>query len=160
MRVGLGFDLHKLNAAPAGSSIPLGGVAVPAEFTVEAHSDGDVLLHAMVDAVLGALALGDIGRWFPDTDPKWKGVTSDRFALAAVEAAAERGWKVAQIDANILAERPKIAPVVESIRAKLAELFRCPLDGVSVKAKTMEGLGPIGERKAIAAQVIVMLERN
>lgn len=160
MRVGLGFDLHRMNPAPAGSTIPLGGVAVPAEFSIEAHSDGDVLLHAAVDAVLGALALGDIGRWFPDTDPQWRGVSSDQFAKAAVEAAAERGWKVAQLDANVLAERPKIAPVVEGIRAKLSALFRCPLDAVSVKAKTMEGLGPIGERKAIAAQVIVMLERN
>ena len=160
MRIGLGFDLHRLIPAPNGGTVALGGVAVPAEFTVEAHSDGDVLLHAAVDAVLGALALGDIGRWFPDTDPKWKGVSSDRFAEAAVQAATERGWKVAQIDANILAERPKIAPVAEQIRTRLAELFRCPLDSVSVKAKTMEGLGPIGEKKAIAAQVIVMLEKN
>lgn len=160
MRVGLGFDLHRLTAAPEGATIPLGGVPVPAEYRVEAHSDGDVLLHAAVDAVLGALALGDIGRWFPDTDPKWKGVSSDRFAEAAVKAAAERGWAVAQLDANILAERPKIAPVVEPIRARLSELFRCPLDAVSVKAKTMEGLGPIGERRAIAAQVIVTLEKR
>ena len=160
MRAGLGYDLHRLVPAPEGASIPLGGVTVRAEYRVEAHSDGDVLLHAAVDAVLGALALGDIGRWFPDTDPRWKGASSDRFAEAAVAAAAERGWRVAQIDANVLAERPKIAPVVESIRARLAELFRCPVDAVSVKAKTMEGLGPIGERKAIAAQVIVLLEKN
>lgn len=160
IRVGIGFDLHRLKAAPSGGTIPLGGVAIPCPYEVEAHSDGDVLLHALVDACLGALALGDIGRWFPDTDERFRGKPSSHFVLVVRSALTERGYSVAQIDANILAERPKISPHADAIRGRIAELTGTGIDSVSVKAKTMEGVGPIGEKKAIAAQVVVVLEKS
>lgn len=155
-RFGIGFDIHRLNPSEP-STIPLGGVPIPAPFKVEAHSDGDTLLHAIVDAILGALAMGDIGQRFPDSAPENKNRPSTAFALDVVSAIEKKGWQVFQIDSIIFLEKPKLFPVVSEIRTNLAKLFHLEYNNVSVKAKTMEKLGPIGSSKAVAAQAMVQL---
>ena len=158
MRVGIGYDIHRLVPSVDESTIPIGGVKIPCFFKIKAHSDGDVLLHALVDACLGALALGDIGQWFPDNDPKHRGRPSRDFVASVLEEVRRLGWRVKQLDANLHLETPKLRPFVEEIRLELARMLNVELSGISVKAKTNETLGPIGERKAVAANVIVVLE--
>lgn len=158
MRTGIGYDIHRLIPTIKSSAIPLGGIQIPCFFAVQAHSDGDVLLHALVDACLGALALGDIGQWFPDTDPQYQNQNSSDFVTHVVAHIKKMGFEVLQVDSNLFLEEPKIAPHKDAIRSKLAQLLGCEIANVSVKAKTMEGLGPIGERKALAAQVVVLLK--
>lgn len=160
MRTGIGYDIHRLEPTVERGSIPLGGVSIPCFFRVKAHSDGDVVLHALVDALLGSLALGDIGQWFPDSAPENRGKPSSEF-LAKVKAEVDRlGWRVSQVDTIVLLEEPRLAAHASAIRQKVASLLGLELTEVSLKAKTMEGLGPIGERKAIAAHAVATLVRR
>ncbi|MEX0702034.1 MAG: 2-C-methyl-D-erythritol 2,4-cyclodiphosphate synthase [Planctomycetales bacterium] len=156
IRVGLGHDTHRLEP---GRPLVVGGVNIEHDRGPIAHSDGDVLLHAVTDALLGAAGLGDIGQWFPDTDPAWKDADSSRFVEAAVAAVRERGWRIGNVDATIFAERPKFASHRERIAARIAELLGISIEQVNVKAKTGEKVGPIGREEAIAADAIVLLLR-
>ena len=154
VRIGIGFDIHRL---VEGRRLILGGVAVDAPVGLAGHSDGDVVLHALTDAILGAAGLGDIGEHFPDTDPAWQGADSAVFVERAVRLAGEAGLYVGNVDLNVIAERPRLGPTKHAIRDRLAELLGLPTDRIGVKARTMERLGPIGEGQAIAAQVVVTL---
>jgi len=158
MRVGIGYDLHRIVAKPEGGEIWLGGISIPAPFGLVAHSDGDVLLHALTDACLGALALGDIGQWFSDSDPANRGRKSEDFFKSALKEISRLGWVLAQIDSIILLESPKLAPYIDDIRRQIATLAQMEISDVSVKAKTKEGLGPVGTHQAIEAHTIVTLK--
>lgn len=158
MRTGLGYDIHRLVPTIKPCEIPLGGIQIPCYFKVQAHSDGDVLIHALVDAMLGALALGDIGQHFPDNAAENKDRKSIDFLELAKLEIKKLGYRVSQLDSNVFLEEPKLAPHMDKIREMLARSLGLELSSVSVKAKTMEAMGPVGERKAIAAQAIVMLE--
>jgi 2-C-methyl-D-erythritol 2,4-cyclodiphosphate synthase len=155
MRVGSGFDLH---AFGAGDHVMLGGVRVPHNRGVVAHSDGDVLLHALVDAMLGAAALGDIGQHFPDSDPTWRGAASWRFVAVALDKLTRAGWRLVNVDLTLLAEAPRIAPHREAICAAVAASLGLPLTQVNLKATTTERLGAIGRGEGLAAMAIVLLE--
>jgi len=157
IRIGLGHDTHRL---VAGRPLMLGGLHIPHPTGGDGHSDADVLLHAITDAVLGALALGDIGDWFPNTDPRWQGASSDQFLIAAVEAAAERRWKVVNVDCIIHAQQPKLAGYKRQIAERVATLLGVTSDCVSVKAKTGEHIGPVGREEAIQAEAVVLLTRT
>lgn len=157
MRTGLGFDIHRLIPTVEKSTIAIGGIDLPCFYRVEAHSDGDVLLHAVVDALLGAACLGDIGQWFPDNSPINRNRKSHEFVTEALTAVQKLGFKVSHLDSNVFLEEPKLAPHSLAIRTRLAELLQVELTQVNLKAKTMEGLGPIGERKAVSAQVVLTL---
>jgi 2-C-methyl-D-erythritol 4-phosphate cytidylyltransferase/2-C-methyl-D-erythritol 2,4-cyclodiphosphate synthase len=133
------------------------GVSVPHEAGFLAHSDGDVALHALTDAVLGALALGDIGRWFPPSEPQWKGAASDQFLRHALDMTAAKGFRISSLDVTIICERPKIGPHAAAMRARIAEIAGCAVDRVSVKATTSEGLGFTGRREGVAAQAVAAL---
>jgi 2-C-methyl-D-erythritol 2,4-cyclodiphosphate synthase len=154
VRTGLGWDLHRL--AP-GRPLVLGGVTVPSERGLEGHSDADVLSHAITDAILGAAALGDIGMHFPDSDPRWKGADSLVFLRHALKLAAERGNRLVNVDAIVTLERPKLKDYRQAIRESLAAALELPVDRVSVKFKTAEGIGPVGEERAAESQAIVTL---
>lgn len=153
-RFGTGFDVHRFGP---GDHVMLCGVRVPHDRGFVAHSDGDVALHALTDAVLGALAEGDIGRWFPPSDPQWRGASSDRFLRHALDRAAARGFVVASLDVTIICERPKIGPHADAMRARIAAIARCEVSRVSVKATTTEGLGFTGRAEGIAAQAAAAL---
>ncbi len=157
MRHGLGFDIHRL---VPGRPFILGGLTFDHPRGPSGHSDGDVLLHALVDALLGAAALGDIGDHFPDTDPKWKGTAGEVFVRKALALVAAKGWKPAQVDATVFLELPKLKKRKPELAAELARLLGIPKTAACVKAKTMEGLGAIGAGEAIAAQVLVVLEET
>jgi 2-C-methyl-D-erythritol 4-phosphate cytidylyltransferase/2-C-methyl-D-erythritol 2,4-cyclodiphosphate synthase len=154
VRMGTGFDVHRFGE---GDHVMLCGVRVAHDRGVIAHSDGDVALHALTDAVLGAVALGDIGRWFPPSDPQWKGASSDRFLAHAVGLARELGFRITSLDVTILCERPKIAPHAEAMRARVAAIAGVALGRVNVKAGTTEGLGFTGRREGVAAQAAAVL---
>jgi 2-C-methyl-D-erythritol 2,4-cyclodiphosphate synthase len=154
MRIGLGHDVHRLGT---GRTLVLGGVSIEHHSGPEAHSDGDVLLHALTDALLGAAGLGDIGQWFPDTDSKWKNAESGQFVRKAVALIEERGWRIANVDCTIFAEQPKLMNVKPKIQARVADLLGIPVELVNIKAKTGEKVGPIGRGEAIAADAIVLL---
>jgi len=153
-RVGLGFDLHRLGP---GSQLMLGGVEIPYNKSFIAHSDGDVLCHAVVDALLGAAGLGNIGQMFPDTDPKYKGMASLGFLTEAAGLLRRSGFQIQNIDANILAEKPKLLPHFPAMRERIASAAGIPIGSVSIKAKTMEGVGDIGAEAAIAAQAVALV---
>jgi 2-C-methyl-D-erythritol 2,4-cyclodiphosphate synthase len=153
-RTGLGWDVHRL--AP-GRPLILGGVRVPADRGLEGHSDADVLSHAITDAILGGAALGDIGMHFPDSDPRWKGANSLVFLRHAKVLAAERGLRLVSVDATVILERPKLKEFRQAIRESLAAVLELPLESVSVKFKTAEGIGPVGEERAAESQAIVTL---
>lgn len=148
-RVGTGFDVHRLGP---GSGVILGGLTIPHDQALQGHSDADVALHAITDAILGAIGDGDIGAHFPPTDPKWKGASSDRFLADAVRRVGERGGVIRHLDLTILCERPKIGPHREALRASIAEICGVTVDRVSVKATTTERLGFTGRGEGIAAQ--------
>jgi 2-C-methyl-D-erythritol 2,4-cyclodiphosphate synthase len=156
-RVGLGHDRHRL---VAGRPLVLGGLKIDFELGLDGHSDADVLLHAITDAILGAAGLGDIGEWFPNTDPKWAGADSTVFLKAALSAVRERGWEVVNLDCTIHAERPKLSPHKRAIATNIAKLLEISDDRVNVKAKTGEKVGPIGRLEAIDADAVVMLQRS
>jgi 2-C-methyl-D-erythritol 2,4-cyclodiphosphate synthase len=156
-RIGTGYDIHRL---VEGRKLVLGGVEIPFEKGLLGHSDSDVLTHAICDALLGAAALGDIGTHFPDSDPRWAGVSSLEFLAHAVELITERGYSIANIDATVLAERPKLRPHIQAIRERLASVLSVDADRINVKAKTNEGLGSIGRNEAMAAQAVVLIHRR
>ena len=157
VRIGNGFDVHAL---VAGRKLILGGVTIPWDRGLEGHSDADVLLHAVTDAILGALALGDLGAHFPDTDPRWKGVDSRALLRHVVALASSGGWKTGNLDATLVAQAPKLAPHVAAMRANLAADLGCELEEVSVKATTTERLGFTGRGEGIAALATVLLMRQ
>ena len=154
IRTGLGWDVHRL---VPGRPLILGGVTIPSDLGLEGHSDADILAHAITDAILGALALGDIGMHFPDTDPKWKNCDSLVFLRHAKELAAARGYRIVNVDSTIILERPKLKEYRAAIREKIAETLAVTADRVSVKFKTAETLGPVGERRSAESQAIVTL---
>ena len=153
-RVGLGFDLHRLGP---GSHLILGGVEIPHGKSFIAHSDGDVLCHAVVDALLGAAGLGNIGERFPDTDPRYKGMSSLKFLADAASLLSQNGFRVESIDSNILAERPTLLSHFAAMREKISSAIGISIEKVSIKAKTMEGIGMIGTEEAIAAQAVALI---
>lgn len=156
LRVGHGYDVHRL---VAGRRLILGGVDVPYEKGLLGHSDADVLAHAIADAVLGAAGLGDIGRHFPDTDPAFKDADSLRLLSVCLDRARAAGFGLVNVDATVVAQKPRLAPFVETMRARLAVALQTAPDAVNVKATTEEGLGFTGAGEAIAAHAVVLLER-
>jgi len=154
---GIGYDLHRL---VEGRKLMLGGVEVPFEKGPQGHSDGDVLAHALCDALLGAAGLGDIGTHFPDTDPKWKGVSSLLFLEQARKLLVERGLRIVHVDGIVICERPRLGPHFPAMRAALAKSLGISADQINLKAKTNEGTGEIGRGEAIAAQAIATLQRD
>ena len=156
IRIGIGYDSHRFDPA---RPLMLGGVRVADRGGLAGHSDADVLLHALVDAVLGAMAAGDIGSHFPNTDPAWAGASSAVFAERARRLAAARGWRIAQLDATLIAEAPRLAPWIDAMRGRVAELFGLDPDGVGIKAKTNEKMGWIGRGEGMAAIAVANLER-
>lgn len=154
MRIGHGYDVHRFCV---GDFVTLGGVSVPHRFGLQAHSDGDVLLHALCDALLGAAALGDIGRHFPDTDPAFKGIDSRQLLRHVLELLLAKGWKVGNVDATIVAQAPKMAPHIEAMRALIADDLKVELDQVNVKATTTEKLGFTGREEGIAVHAVALL---
>ena len=156
-RIGQGFDVH---AFGQGDHIMLGGVRVPHSQGVEAHSDGDVVIHALCDAMLGALSLGDIGQHFPPSDMRWKDAASIDFLRHCHSLIAERGWRIGNCDITVICERPKVGPHAEAMRALLSAELGLGLDAVSIKATTTEKLGFTGRGEGIAAQAICLLMAN
>lgn len=156
MRIGLGYDLHRL---VAGRPLMIGGVRIPFERGLTGHSDADVLAHATADALLGAAGLPDLGQLFPDTDPQWKDASGETILRRVTKLTREAGYRVSNLDAVLIAEQPKFGPHRVAIRARLAELIEVEPEQVNVKAKTAERIGAIGAGEAIAAQVVVLLQR-
>jgi 2-C-methyl-D-erythritol 2,4-cyclodiphosphate synthase/2-C-methyl-D-erythritol 4-phosphate cytidylyltransferase len=156
LRTGSGFDVH---AFGPGETVMLGGVRIPWKQGVVAHSDGDVLLHALTDALLGAAGLGDIGQHFPDSDPRWRGAASTQFVQHAVRLLAERGWRVVNADLTLLAEGPRIAAHRDAIRASIAAALGVAADVVNLKATTTEKLGFLGRAEGLAAQAVALIAR-
>lgn len=156
-RIGEGHDTHRLEP---GLPLILGGVAIPHERGAVGHSDADVLLHAVTDALLGAIAAGDIGELFPDTDPRHAGADSALFLEAARQQVVAAGWQIGNLDCTLFAQRPKLSPYKGTIREHVARLLGLPADRVSVKAKTGERVGPIGREEAISASASVLLYRT
>jgi len=154
MRIGHGYDVHRFGD---GDFITLGGVRIPHSAGLVAHSDGDVLLHALSDALLGAAALGDIGKHFPDTDPRFKGADSRALLRHVVELVQAKGWRVGNLDATIVAQAPKMAPHIESMRAAIAADLKVGIDQVNVKATTTEKLGFTGREEGIAVHAVALL---
>jgi len=154
-RVGQGWDVHRIVAQ---RPLILGGVTIPSEFGLAGHSDADVLSHAITDAILGAIAAGDIGMHFPDTDPKWKGAGSLLFLKHACDLASQAGFRVANVDSTVILERPKLKDFRVAIRESLAKAMGIEIAFVSVKFKTAEGVGPVGEGQSAEAQAVVLLE--
>jgi 2-C-methyl-D-erythritol 2,4-cyclodiphosphate synthase len=154
MRVGIGYDVH---AFGQGDHVTLGGVRIPHACGVVAHSDGDVALHALCDALLGAMALGDIGEHFPDTDPRWKGADSRRFLRHCAALLREHGWRFVNADLTIVAQEPRIGPYRMQMRQNIADDIGVRPDRINVKATTTEGLGALGRSEGLACQAIVLL---
>lgn len=154
-RVGLGFDVHPL---VEGRPLVLGGVEVPAERGLGGHSDADVLTHAVADALLGALALGDLGQHFPDSDPRYRGIASLRLLGEVVDRVQRHGGRIVNVDATVLAEAPRLASWLDAMRARLAETLGLTVDQVSVKAKRAEQLGALGRHEGIAAMAVALVE--
>lgn len=157
MRIGIGFDIHPL---VAGRKLLVGGVEIPSEFGPAGHSDGDPLLHALTDALLGAAGLGDIGTHFSDRDPRWKDAASGLFVSETMRHLHAQDYEVVNVDCNVILERPKLAPFIQTLRRSLAELLGVHVERVSVKAKRHEGLDSIGRGEAISAQCAVLLARR
>jgi 2-C-methyl-D-erythritol 2,4-cyclodiphosphate synthase len=156
-RIGQGWDTHRLES---GRPLILGGIRIPSEFGLAGHSDADVLFHAVTDAVLGALSLGDIGMHFPDSAPEWKDAASASFLEHALALAAKEGYRLVNVDSTIILERPKLKEFRGQIRESLARAARLPVSSVSVKFKTAEEVGPVGEGRACEAQAVVLLARS
>jgi 2-C-methyl-D-erythritol 2,4-cyclodiphosphate synthase len=154
-RVGLGFDLHPL---VPGRPLVLGGVTVPSEVGLGGHSDADVLAHAVGEALLGALALGDLGRHFPDTDARYAGVSSLSLLASVIELVRARGGRLVNVDATVLAQAPRLAPLLPEMAKRLADTLGIPVEAVSVKAKSPEGLGLLGRKEGMAAMAVVGVE--
>lgn len=154
IRIGFGYDVHRF---AANRPLMLGGIDVPHERGLAGHSDADVLLHAVTDALLGAAALGDIGTHFPDSDERFAGADSAELLVAAVRLLADTGFEVVNVDATVVAEVPRLAPHIPRMRERMAELLRTGVDRVSVKATTSEGMGFVGERQGMAAHAVCLI---
>jgi len=154
MRIGIGYDAHRL---VDGRPLVLGGVTIPHDQGLAGHSDADVLLHALADALLGAAALGDLGAHFPDTDPQWEGADSQALLAAVVEAVQDAGYAPHNVDATLILERPKLRPHIADMRQNIAQVLGLSRDAVSVKATTNEGLGAIGAEEGAAAHAVCTL---
>lgn len=157
VRVGFGYDVHRL---AEGRELWLGGIKIPHSVGALGHSDADVLLHAVCDALLGAIALGDIGQHFPDTDAAWKGADSKELLKAVVAMIGERGWEVGNVDCTLVLERPKIMPHVGAMRAAMAPLLRVDQDAVSIKATTSEKMGFVGREEGVCAYAVALVQRK
>jgi 2-C-methyl-D-erythritol 2,4-cyclodiphosphate synthase len=153
-RIGIGYDIHRL---VDGRRLVLGGVDIPFEKGLLGHSDSDVLTHAICDALLGAAALGDIGTHFPDSDPRWAGVSSLEFLARVVELVSQKGYRIGNVDATVMAERPKLMPFVQAVCENLSTVLKIDLDQINIKAKTNEGMESVGRGEAIAAQAVALL---
>jgi len=153
-KIGFGNDIHRL---VENRPLILGGVVLESDLGAEGHSDADALLHAATDAILGALALGDIGTHFSDKDPRWKNADSRVFLIETVRMIREKGFRVVNLDSTISLEKPKLRPHIEAMRRNLAEILEIEIDSVSVKAKTGEAVDAVGERRAIKAEAVVLL---
>ena len=156
-RIGHGYDVHRL---VEGRALILGGVTIPHSLGLDGHSDADVLVHAIMDALLGAAALGDIGQHFPDTDPAYAGADSLELLRQVAALLRQQGWEIGNIDATILAQRPKLAPHIPAMRERIAAAAGVPADAVSVKATTEERLGFTGREEGIAAHAVALIEKN
>jgi len=160
-RVGLGYDIHRTgNPLQGARPMMLGGVAIQGAPAIVAHSDGDALCHAVTDAILGALALPDIGQLFPDTDPKYRGADSRTFLEAAVAKAASMGYRVVNVDATVILERPKLSPQKEAVRASLASMLGVEASRVNVKGKTHETLDALGRGEGVEVHAVVLMARG
>ena len=154
MRIGHGYDVHRFGP---GDKLMLGGVSIPYEHSFVAHSDGDVLIHALIDALLGAAALGDIGQHFPDTDVKWEGANSPQLLLAVVAMIATKGYKLGNADITIVAQQPKMLPHLDKMRLNLSADMGCNIDQINIKATTTEELGFAGRKEGIACHAVALL---
>ena len=154
IRIGNGYDIHQLGA---GRPLILGGVEIPHELGLVGHSDADVLTHAIMDAMLGALSLGDIGHYFPPTDPQWAGADSLMLLSKVHQLVKDKGWQVGNIDSVVVAERPKLKPHISIMRSNLATLLQVQPDQIGIKATTNEKLGPVGREEGIAAYAVILL---
>ena len=159
MRIGIGYDVHGFAPPDAGRALILGGVAIPHERGLIGHSDADVLIHAVVDALLGAAALGDIGTYFPSSDPRWQDAPSGEFLTYTIGLLAERGWRLGNVDATVVAEQPRLVPHVPAMRQRVADLLRIAVEDVSVKAKTTDRLGFTGRGEGVACYAVALIER-
>ena len=157
MRIGQGYDVHQL---VEGRDCIIGGVKIPYELGLLGHSDADVLLHAITDGLIGALAMGDIGSWFPDNDPQFKDIDSSILLLKVYQEVTTRGWKVVNIDTNLVLENPRLKPFREKIQENIAKLLELEADAVSIKARTAEKMGAIGRGEGIAAFASVLIEKH
>jgi 2-C-methyl-D-erythritol 2,4-cyclodiphosphate synthase len=157
MRIGHGYDVHRL---VEGRKLILGGVDIPWEKGLLGHSDADVLLHAISDAILGAIAEGDIGKHFPDTDPRYKGADSLKLLAHVMQLADAKGYRLGNLDATVVAQRPKLAPHIQAMRENIAAVLAAELDRINVKATTTEELGFAGRGEGIAAYAVVLMERK
>ncbi len=155
LRIGLGYDIHKLEK---NRDLILGGVKIPFELGLLGHSDADVLIHAIIDSILGSVALGDIGSYFPDTDNNYKNIDSSILLKKTVTMLKNKGYRIINIDSNIICQKPKLAPYIDKIRENLACFIEIPKENISVKAKTNEKQDSIGLGAAIAAQAVVLVE--
>lgn len=157
MRIGQSTDIHRL---AEGRKLILGGVEIPSDLGLVGHSDADALCHAVAEAILGALALGDLGKWFPDTDPKWEGADSIKILAQVGVMMRERGYVIGNVDSLIMIEKPKMAPHIMAMRENIARALVCDLDNVSVKATRGEGLGFVGKSEGVQAQAVVLLVKE
>ena len=157
MRIGQSTDIHRL---AEGRKLVLGGVEIPYEKGLVGHSDADALTHALAEAILGALALGDLGKWFPDTDPKWEGMNSQIILKEVARMMKEKGYHMGNADCLVLIEKPKMAPHIQKMRENFALALDCPIDQISVKATRGEGLGFVGRGEGVCAQAVVLLEED
>jgi 2-C-methyl-D-erythritol 2,4-cyclodiphosphate synthase len=157
MRIGFGYDVH---AFGSGTHVTLAGVVIPHTHGVVAHSDGDVMLHALCDALLGAMGLGDIGQHFPDSDQRWKGAASSLFLEHCAELLRENGWRLVNADLTLLAEQPRIGTHRAAMRANIASVLETSAERINVKATTCEGLGAIGRGEGLACHAVVLLARQ
>ena len=162
MKVGFGYDSHRFEFCGSEKDSPqkLGGVEVLECPKLKGHSDADVLIHAIIDAILGAAALGDIGSHFPDTDQRWENADSAKLLESVVDEVAEAGYVLGNIDVTVVCEKPKIRPYADVMRTKLADILRVSVGSVSIKGKTNEGMGTIGEGQGIAAYAVVLIDEN
>lgn len=157
MRIGQSTDIHQL---AEGRKLVLGGVEIESDLGLVGHSDADALTHALAEAILGALALGDLGKWFPDTDPEWEGVNSQIILKEVARMMDERGYKIGNADALVLIEKPKMAPHIQKMRENFAEALNCDVSQISVKATRGEKMGFVGRREGVMAQAVVLLEEK
>ena len=158
-RVGLGYDVHAFAPPDSGRRLTLGGVVIPHDRGLAGHSDADALLHALVDALMGAAALGDIGAHFPSSDERWREAASGAFVTYTAGLLAREGWRVVNVDATVVAERPRLSPHIPAMRAALADLLGIALERVSVKSKTTDGLGFAGREEGVACYAVALIER-